>query len=153
MAFRFRMEKVLSVRRIEEDAARTRHARARDRLERAERACEALERRRQRCERELDDLKGRDALTAESLHLYALHRAGLARAQEAAAEELAEARAEAARTRSALTEAHQAREAMERLREKERAAWQYRQGRKEAALLDELAVAQHRSNEEDSHGP
>ena len=153
MAFRFRLEKVLSVRRIEEDAARLRHKEAANRLAEARRVCETLEGRRARCERELDDLKRRDELSGENLHLYGLHRAGLRRALAGARVEEVEAEAAEGRARDELIEAHRAREALVRLREREEAAWRQREKQREARSVDEMAVSRHRSREEGTHGP
>lgn len=153
MAFVFRLERVLGVRRIQEDAAQQRHAAARAALEQARRADEDLRARLSQAMEEFDGLKHRDELTAEAVHLHSLHLAGLRRRLDESrvrVEEAARAEQEAA---VELREAHQARESLERLRERERLAWNDRQARQEARHVDEIAVSRHRSREEENHGP
>lgn len=153
MGFPFRLERVLSVRRIQEEAACRRHAKAADELRgRREALAESLGR--LQCALEaFDVLKHTDQLSQEALQLHSLHLAGLRRGIEKARLRIAEATSELEKTRMELTEAHRAREALERLREREENAWRKRQTQLEARDLDEMAGQRHRTREEESHGP
>ena len=153
MEFAFRLERVLSVRRIQEDAAREAHARAQDRLQIARITMEELRDRLGRALEAFDETKRRDELSTETLHLHALHLAGLRRDIELARHRVVETTAELERSASELLRAHTRRKALERFREREESQWRKRQARKEARHLDEIAVSRHRAREEESHGP
>ncbi len=153
MAFRFRLEKVLSVRRIREEEAHQRMADARERLARAQGEVEGLEARIAQAHQDLDALKRRDELSSEALYLHGLHMAGLRRELARAREELAVARREADEAHARLVEAHRDREALERLREREERQWERDQARRESRRMDEVALTRHRSREEENHGP
>ncbi|GAB4255206.1 MAG: hypothetical protein Kow0092_00020 [Deferrisomatales bacterium] len=153
MPFTFRLERVLSVRRIQEQAARQRHADAFRACEAARGAHLALERAVSRALDELDGLKARDELSAHTLHLHSLYLAGLRRRLHAALEQLRRAEERVEQAAAELLEAHRARQALERLREKEEAVWRRQAARREARSLDEIAAARHRAREEENHGP
>lgn len=153
MGFVFRLEKVLSVRRLQEEAAQQCHARAREELESALARLEALRAALRRSREELDDLKRTDALTPDTLYLHSLHAAGQRRRIEQAAAAAQAAARRADEAADALREAHQARQALEKLCERDREAWRAKEARKDAHRIDELAVSRHRGREEESHGP
>ena len=153
MAFTFRLERVLSVRRIQEEAAQTRHAQALEELRRAESLLSDLFRRLEDEQRELDGLKHRDELSPEALHLHSLHVAGLRRQIQSAAAACTRASDELDRAGAELMEAHRACEALEKLREREHEAWRKEQARREARDIDETAVTRYRAREEENHGP
>ncbi|MEW6489020.1 MAG: flagellar export protein FliJ [Thermodesulfobacteriota bacterium] len=153
MGFVFRLEKVLSVRCIQEEAAQQCHARAQEELQGALARLEALRAGLRRSREELDDLKRTDALTPDTLYLHSLHAAGQRRRIEQAAAEAEAASRRAAQAAEALREAHQARQSLEKLRERDQEAWRAAEARKDALRIDELAVSRHRAREEESHGP
>jgi flagellar export protein FliJ len=153
MAFRFRLERVLSVRRLQEEAAQGVHAVALRCLRQIEECLTELTKRLSESMDDLDRLKVRDELTAEALHLHGLHLAGLRREILRATGERKGALAHVERTAAELLEAHQAREALERLRERQEALWRQEQAVRDARAFDELAVSRHRAREEESHGP
>ncbi len=153
MAFAFRLEKVLSVRRLQEEAAQQELVRVRQELSRANAALTALEDELLTASHEVDDLKRSDELTPEALYLHSLHVAGLRRRIEQARHAVAAAAAEAEAAAAQLVDAHRAREALERLREREEATWRREQGRRESLQIDEIAVTRHRAREEENHGP
>ena len=153
MAFTFRLERVLSVRRIQEEAAREAHARAQDRVRSARQALDAARDRLTSTLEAFDEVKRRDELTSEALYLHTIHLAGLRREIETARAQLVEATADIERTGSELLEAHKRRKSLERHREREEFAWRKGQARKEAKDLDEMVVSRHRTREEESHGP
>jgi flagellar export protein FliJ len=153
MPFRFRLEKVLSVRRLQEESAQLRHAAALARLRAVELAIAELTGCLTASLEDLDGLKRRDELTAEALYLHTLHVAGLRRRLQGAKSDRGAAETEAERTGTELLAAHQAREALEKLRDRQEAAWRQEQHDKDARALDEIAVSRHRAREEESHGP
>lgn len=153
MPFRFRLEKVLGVRRLQEEGAQARHAAALAALRSAEECIAELSLGLSRSLEELDVLKRCDQLTTEAIYLHTLHVAGVRRQLQAARSSRVAAQARADRTAAELLEAHQAREALERLRERQEAAWRQEQAGKDARLIDEIAVSRHRAREEESHGP
>lgn len=153
MAFAFRLERVLSVRRLQEEAAQQRHAEAQERCRAAEEVVSALTECLQAALEELDDLKRRDELTADALYLHTLHGAGVRRRLVVARQEHACAAEEAERAACELLAAHRAVEALEKLRDRDEAAWRKEQARKEADAIDEMAVSRHRAREEENHGP
>jgi hypothetical protein len=67
MGFNFRLERVLSVRRIEEEAARQAHAEAQDRLHFAQQTLAGARERLQLTLEGFDGMKRRDELTTEAL--------------------------------------------------------------------------------------
>ena len=153
MGFVFRLERVLAVRRIEEDGARQRHGEAQEALRGAcgarddalRRQCASLER--------LDGLKRRDELNEQALYLHSLHLAGLRREIDAARAWVAAAEREVGRTAAELLCAHQAREALEKLREREEHSWRRDQTTREAREMDEIAVQRSHARKEENHGP
>jgi flagellar export protein FliJ len=153
MAFVFRLERVLAVRRIEEDGARQRHAAAKEQLRAACATRDEGQRRLHLSLCRLDDLKRNDELSEEALYLHSLHVAGLRRQIEAARSDVAAAEQETERTATELFEAHQAREALERLREREEQSWRKAQATREAKEIDEIAVQRSRVRQEENHGP
>lgn len=153
MGFAFRLERVLSVRRIQEDEAQRKHADARAELRAADESLQLLESMVVNAQRQLDELKHRDQLTAEALHLFSLHMAGMRRRVAAARVRVETAQDEVDQTSAELLEAHRARETLERLRGREEAAWRKRQAQLEVKQLDEIAVSRHRAREEENHGP
>ncbi|NTU60247.1 MAG: flagellar export protein FliJ [Deltaproteobacteria bacterium] len=153
MAFVFRLERVLSVRRLQEEAAQQRHAEALERLRRAEARVDDLSRELTRDLEELDETKRRDELTTETLHLHSLHASGLRRAIQLARHEAARCAADVEKTAAELLDAHRAREALEKLREREVEAWRREETRREANQIDEIAVLRRRTREEENHGP
>ncbi|MBI5017367.1 MAG: flagellar export protein FliJ [Deltaproteobacteria bacterium] len=153
MAFTFRLERVLSVRRLQEEAAQQRHARARERCLAAEAAVADLSAEMHAALEALDALKRCDELTADALYLHSLHASGLRRRLHVARTELARCAAEVERAATELVEAHRAVEALEKLRERDEATWRKERARKEADAIDEIAVSRHRAREEENHGP
>jgi len=153
VAFRFRLERVLTVRRLEEDRARQRHAEAQLALQHATAAWNDAQRRLRAGLVRLDELKHRDELSEQALYLHALHAAGLRREIDAARARVAMAEREVEATAAALLRAHQAREALEKLREREETAWRRDQAAREAREMDEIAVLRSRTREEETHGP
>lgn len=153
MAFAFRLEKVLAVRRLLEESARLRHSRARAELARARGVLEARQRSLHQGLEEFDGLKRRDALTPEALRLHSFHVAGVRRSLEEARDGLDGAQAALDGAEAALRDAHRAREALERLREREESSWRREQGRREARAADELAVSRSGGREEEGQGP
>jgi flagellar export protein FliJ len=153
LAFVFRLERVLAVRRIEEDGARQRHAEAREALQGACGARDDAQSRLGGSLDRLDALKRRDELSEQALYLHSLHLSGLRREIAAARARVEEAEAEVERTAAALLHAHQAREALEKLRQREEGAWLRDQAAREAREMDEIAVLRGRAREEENHGP
>ncbi len=153
MAFVFRLEKILGVRRRQEEAARRRHAGVRREWARARGALEGLQDALHRDLEELDGLKRRDELTPESLRLHSFHLARLRQSVEAAREGVEQAAAEMAVAEAEVAEAHRAREALERLRDREEGAWRQAQNRREARAAEEMVVSRpRRRREEESRG-
>jgi len=153
VGFAFRLEKVLSVRRIQEEAAQQELARAREELARARRVLESVEGELLAALEEVDALKRSDDLTPEALYLHSLHLAGLRRKIDQARRGVAGASEAAEAAAARVLEAHRAREGLERLREREEVAWRKEQGRRESLQIDEMAVSRHRAREEENHGP
>lgn len=153
MGFVFRLEKVLSVRCLQEEAAQQCHARAREELQGALARLEALRAGLRRSREELDDLKRTDALTPDTLYLHSLHAAGQRRRIDQTAAEAEAASRRVDEAAEALREAHQARQALEKLRERDQEAWRANEARKDTLRNDELAASRHRAREEESHGP
>jgi len=153
VAFVFRLEKVLSVRCIQEEAAQQRLTQARETLERSRAELGARQAELLRSAEELDGLKRGDELTQGDLYLHSLHLAGLRRRIQAAREAVDRAVQDAEAASAELLQAHQAREALEKLRERDQEAWRADQSRREAKHLDEMAVSRHRAREEENHGP
>ena len=153
MAFVFRLDRVLGVRRIQEEAAQQRNAEAQEALRRAREADQELRQTLAGALEEFDELKRGDRVTPEALYLHSLHLAGMRRKLEASRTRVEEAATAAQKAAEELLEAHQAREALERLREREKAAWDKLQAQKEARQVDEIAVSRHRTREEENHGP
>jgi flagellar export protein FliJ len=151
--FAFRLERVLSVRRLQEESAQQRHAEALERQRAADALREALTCRLLESLEELDDLKRRDELTAEALYLHSLHVGGLRRDLLGARQQCARCAEEVERSASELLEAHRAVEALEKLRERDQAAWRHDESQREARAIDEVAVTRHRAREEENHGP
>ena len=151
--FAFRLERVLSVRRVQEEAVRVRHAEAEEKLRIARETLADLRERLSAALEDFDDLKRKDRVTEEALHLHTLHLAGLRRQIDAARARLAEATAEAARTAEELSAAHKAKRSLERHREREETEWRRQEAQKEAKQVDEMAVSRHRTREEETHGP
>ena len=153
MGFAFRLERVLAVRRIEEDGACQRHAEAQETLRGACAARDdALGRLVANLDR-LDDLKRRDELSEQALYLHSLHLAGLRREIDGARARVATATREIERTAAELLCAHQAREALEKLREREERSWLRDQTAREAREIDEIAVQRSHARKEENHGP
>lgn len=153
MAFVFRLERVLGVRRLQEEAAQHCHAEALRACTEAAEAVRRLDADLGVALEELDDLKRRDRLTVDALYLHTLHTAGLRRRLFAARQEQRRAEERAEQTAAELLEAHRAVEALEKLKERDEAAWRRAQARREAEAIDEIAVLRHRAREEDNHGP
>lgn len=153
MSFVFRLERVLSVRRIQEEQALQRQAEAHSELLRAQASLDEARDRLLRAQEELDERKRRDALTSEALHLHSLHVAGQRQTIERRRTQVSEASERLDQARKAVLEAHRAREGLDRLRQREEAAWRRLQNRQEARAADEIAVARHRAREEENHGP
>ena len=153
MAFRFRLERVLTVRRLEEDRARQHHAEAQVALQHATAARDDAQGRLRAGLVRLDELKHHDELSEQALYLHALHAAGLRREIDTARGRVVVAEKEAERTAAELLRAHQAREALEKLREREETTWRRDQAAREAREIDEIAVLRSRSREEETHGP
>jgi flagellar export protein FliJ len=153
LGFVFRLERVLSVRRIEEDGARQVHAEAQDILRGARAARDDAQHRLGSSLSRLDDLKRRDELSEQALYLHSLHQAGLRREIDVARTRVAAAEQEVERAAEELLCAHQAREALEKLRDREESSWRRDQAAREAREIDELAVQRSRAREEENHGP
>jgi flagellar FliJ protein len=153
MGFVFRLERVLAVRCLQEETVQQRHAEALERFRRAESALNDLRESLEQTLEELDDVKRRDELTPEALHLHSLHTSGVRRSLQVARVECDRQSADVARTAEELREAHRAREALEKLRERELEAWRRDQSRREANEIDEIAVSRRRAREEENHGP
>lgn len=151
--FNFRLERVLSVRRVEEEAARVSHSEAEERLQIARAALGELRSRLLAVLEAFDALKYRDEVTAEALYLHTLHLAGLRREIESARVRVAKAAVEVERTNAALSEAYKAKKSLERFREREETEWRRGQVRKETKQTDEIAVSRHRAREEENRGP
>lgn len=153
MAFRFRLEKVLAVRRREEEEAERRHAEARRERDRAREEVERQRAALARANEALDALKRKGEMSAEDLFLHASHVAGVRRRLREAEAGLAEAEDRMRREHEALLQAHQAREALEKLREREEARWKEAERRRETQILDEVALTRRPLGEEEPHGP
>ncbi len=153
MPFTFRLERVRSVRTLQEELAQARAAEAQERLRCAQEALAAVDQGLADALEALDELKRRDELSAEALYLHSLHVAGLRRDRERARVDLAQAERTAAAAAAELLEAHRAVAALDRLRERAEAVWRESDARKETKVIDELAATRHRSREEDNHGP
>lgn len=151
--FAFRLERVLSVRRLQEESAQQRHAEALEQCRRVEARLRDLAEQLARGLEELDDAKRRDALTTEAIHLHSLHSSGVRRMIQATRLEHERCTEEVERTAAELLEAHRAREALEKLRERELEAWRREESRREAIQIDEIAVTRRRTREEENHGP
>ncbi len=153
MAFVFRLEKILAVRRHQEESARRRHAHVRGECARVRGVLEERQEALRRDLEELDGLKRRDEVTPESLRLHSLHLARVRRSLEEARKSLDAAAEAVAVAEAEVAEAHRAREALERLRDREEGAWRQAQSRREARTADEIAVSRpRRGREEESRG-
>ncbi|MDF1556259.1 MAG: flagellar FliJ family protein [Deferrisomatales bacterium] len=153
MGFAFRLERVLAVRRIEEDGARQRHAEAQEVLGNACAARDDALRRLGATLAGLDGLKRRDELSEQTLYLHSLHLAGLRREIDVARARVAAATRDVERTAAELLCAHQARESLEKLREREESSWRRGQATREAREIDEIAVQRSHARKEENHGP
>ncbi|HSH71155.1 MAG TPA: hypothetical protein VK997_14635, partial [Deferrisomatales bacterium] len=102
MGFAFRLERVLAVRRIEEDGARQRHAEAQEVLRNACTGRDDALRRLGATLAGLDGLKRRDELSEQALYLHSLHLAGLRREIDAARARVAAATRDVERTAAEL---------------------------------------------------
>lgn len=147
MAFVFRLEKVLGVRRREEDEAAKVHALARERLDRARNWLIDLESNMRLTLSLLDEDKRADRVDAETLHYHSLHCAGLESDMACAEKEIAVANEAVRLAVLALTEAHKAVEMLEKLRERDEEEWRKAELRRETLAMDEVAVMRHRSKE------
>lgn len=147
MAFEFRLEKVLSIRRSEEDEASRKFALAKARLTKAREALLALEEAQDENESSLEAKKRADKLDGEYIHRHALRHAGLTHDIDLARNEIVAANHEARKANEALTEAHRAVEVLEKLRERDLEAFRKDQLRREAVQMDEVAVSRHRLKE------
>jgi len=146
MIFNFRLQKVLSVRKIEEDLAAKRHAEAKECLYQAEQELEQLSCSLNSTMDAFDELKIKDELTSEALHLHSLHVAGLKNRIVLTQKELDSAQKHVEKTNQELVEAHRSVEALERLREKEKAAWLDRENKRQAKEVDELILCRRANN-------
>lgn len=147
MAFSFRLEKVLSIRRTEEDEASRKFAIAKARLTRAREALLALEEALEDNEASLEAKKRADKLDGEYIHRHGLRHAGLIHDIDLARSEVVAANGAARKAGEALTEAHRAVEVLEKLRERDLEAFHKDQQRREAVQMDEVAVSRHRLKE------
>lgn len=153
MSFVFRLERVLSVRCLQEDSAQQRHAEALECRSRAEGILCGLSGQLEQTLEQLDELKHNDELTPEALYLHSLHVSGLRRSIQTARSEFERRAAEAEKTAAELVEAHRAREALEKLREREHETWRRDIAQREAKQMDDLAATRRRAREEENHGP
>lgn len=147
MAFAFRLEKVLGIRRREEDEAARVHAVARERLDRARDWLSDLESNMRLTLALLDEDKKANRVDAEVLHYHSLHCAGLESDMELAEREICAANEAVRIAALALTEAHKAVEMLEKLRERDEEEWRKAELRRETLAMDEVAVMRHRSKE------
>ncbi|MDW7710989.1 MAG: flagellar export protein FliJ [Deferrisomatales bacterium] len=152
MGFVFRLERVLAVRRLQEEVAQQFLSRARETL-RGERArLEAVEEDLRRAVSDVDVLKRTDELDAEALRLHSRY-AGLQRCRVSRAREAVEGASRAVEDASrAVLDAHRARQALEKLRERDEAAWRAAVSRREACRIDAVAAARHRGRREEDRG-
>lgn len=147
MAFLFRLEKVLSVRKREEDEAARVHALARAKLDRARSALARLDGELAETRAALEEDQRADRVDGERLHVHSLRCAGLDVDMERTEREIEAANDEVRAAALALTEAHKAVEILQKLRERDEEAWKKSEARKEAYAMDEVAVMRHRSKE------
>lgn len=147
MRFVFRLDKVLGIRRREEDEAARLHAVARERLERARAWLMDLEGNMELTLALLEDDKRANRVDAETLHYHSLHCAGLESDMVCAEKEITVANEAVRLAALALTEAHKAVEILEKLRERDEEEWRKEELRKETIAMDEVAVMRHRAKE------
>lgn len=140
-AFRFRLERLLEIRRVREGAAQRAHADARRAVEEAERRLSALL---------AEEEEGRGASRARRsgtldlavLRAHAEWQAGLDRRLRDARERLRERQDVELEKRRALVEAQKAVKVLERVREKRLAEWSRARDVEERKILDEVAQVQ-----------
>lgn len=147
MAYAFKLERVLVIRRKERDFCATELARAKARVTEIRNYLAKLEEDRVNTEYRLESVKKENRLDQRELYLHSLHCAGLESDVAGAEEELIKANQLAAAAMEALNQAHKALEILERLKEKDFEAWQKEQLRKETVAMDELAVSGFRNKE------
>lgn len=147
MAFKFRLEKVLSIRLREQDEASRKNALAQQRLVQARNALVAVEEDKRCTEENLERIKREDILDAKTLHLHALRFAGLAVDIEKAVVEIARANNEARIAAEILAEVHKSVEILKKLRERDEKEYNANLQKKERAEMDEIAVTRFRMKE------
>lgn len=135
--FRFRLERVLEVRRREEDRERIAFAEA---TARRARAREVLEARRRAYRRTLEEEAARASFRVDELLARIHHRERQLRDILEAERDLESATAAWAEARARLVEARKKRRLLERLRERRYAEWRLEEERREQGILDEVGT-------------
>lgn len=141
-AFRFRLEKVLQLRKHEERQAALRLAEARREAEEARRALEALEAIREQGRDRLARAHGAGSFAGHLQNLrYLVDRIGQLVTEAGAATRAAEERVSA--MLAELSAALQERRIVDRLRERSLEQWRVEQARAEQKAMDDVAATRH----------
>lgn len=141
-AFRFRLEKVLELRKHEEQAAALRLAEAEREAERARRALDALEDLRRQGRDRLAQAHGAGGLAGHLQNLrYLVDRLGQLVAEAGAATRAADEKV--SEKMAELSVALQERRIIDRLRERSLDQWRAEQVRAEQKLMDDVAGERH----------
>lgn len=141
-AFRFRLEKVLELRKYEEQAAALRLAEAEREAERARRALDALEDLRRQGRDRLAQAHGAGGLAGHLQNLrYLVDRLGQLVAEAGAATRAADEKV--SEKMAELSVALQERRIIDRLRERSLDQWRAEQVRAEQKLMDDVAGERH----------
>jgi flagellar export protein FliJ len=142
-AFRFRLKKILDVRRIEEDQAALRLKQATAALREIDARIESGRRDHAEVYRELALTLGLGALPPEAPAQAAMHAARLERAIREAERERVDAEKQVRQAEQDLRRRRAARRALEELQSREVGAWKDEVRREENAFLDEVASIRH----------
>jgi flagellar protein FliJ len=142
-AFRFRLKKILDVRRIEEDQAALRLKQATARLREIDARIEVSRQDHAEVYRELAAALAAGALFGEAPVHAATHAARIERAIREAERERADSEKFVRQAESDLKRRRTARRALEELESREVAAWRHEARREELAFLDEVASTRH----------
>lgn len=141
--FRFRLKKILDVRRIEEDQAALRLKQTTARLREVEARIEGARRDHAEVYRELANAIASGALAPEAPIQAATHATRLERAIREAEREKAEIAQQIRLAEQDLRRRRTARRALEELETREVTAWKDEVRRDENAILDEVASVRH----------
>ncbi|MCB9881133.1 MAG: hypothetical protein H6834_05030 [Planctomycetes bacterium] len=136
--YRFPLERVLAIRRLEEESARAAHQVAEHALEEIEEALHTIGEERTRRQGRLSSLRLERPLSLASLHLLEDELDWIARRERTLAAERERAAQEAARKLDDLLEAHRRQEGLTRLRQRRATQWVKQVERRTELLMDDL---------------